>query len=292
MESAMPILAAMNDYLRLWQLPLFGVFLFGWLIGGGYLFHHTLSKRVQTRKGVPLGRGVLISLLSGMAGALAGAVLYKVGAVTMPPAPPTPGETPIPVSILGAILALIGYAVVAWLVVFAMMKLPAGEILSASLLPIGATIGLAVAIGLGCALPAAGQVKRERVQYDLMRQNMENMKALYRWIYRRALTEPVDSLEQLKTYPGFDEKLLKNPARPDMKIGYFYHPSPSTRMQSNATPGLLMTDYANTYEGMDERIVLYNSGEIKQLNDAAFRIELNDPVNAEFAEAYEAAGKP
>ncbi|NBB95003.1 MAG: hypothetical protein GVY16_04605 [Planctomycetes bacterium] len=288
----MPILAAMNDYLRLWQLPLFGVFLFGWLVGGGYLFHHTLSMRVKTRKGVPFGRGVLISLLSGMAGALAGAVLYKVGAVTMPPAPPAPGEPPVPISILGVILGIIGYAVVAWLVVFAMMKLSAGQVLSASLRPIGATIGLAIAIGLGCAIPAARQVKRERAQFELMRQNMEHMKALYRWIYRRAEGEPVATLAQLKTYPGFDETLLKNPARPDMDIGYFYHPSPSTRLQPDPTPGLLMTDYANTYAGMDERIVLYNNGEIKQLNDAAFQIELNDPVNAEFAEAYKAAGKP
>jgi hypothetical protein len=281
----MQMLADAGDYIRAWQFPLYGVFIFGWLVGGGYLFHRTLSAKVDSRRGVSVGRGVLISLLSGIAGAIAGAVLFKVGSVTMPPSP----AGGLPVSILGVALGVVAYAVVAWLVVFAMHKLSAGEVLSASALPIGATIGLAMVVGLACAIPAAAQVRKERAQYELMWKNQSNMSLLYRyWIYRQGPNEPVGSLVELIASPSFDESLLKNPARPDMNIGYFYHPAPNSRIQANVPTRLLMCDYANTY-GNDNRIVLNTQGETNTLNEATFQRVLGEEQNAAFAEALRQA---
>jgi hypothetical protein len=283
-------LAAASDYLKIWQLPLFGVFIVGWIVGGGYLFHHTLSKKVQTRRGVSLGQGMLISLLSGMAGGIAGLVLYMVGDTAMPPAPPaSPGEAAMPISIFGVVLGLLGYMVVAWLTVFAMQKLSAGEILKASVLPIGATVGLAVAVGLGAAIPAAIQVRRERAQFALMSKNLNNMIDLHDWVYERGWNDPVKSLAVLKNFAGFDQSLLKNAAAPDREIGYFYHPAPSTKGRMNADPQLLMCDPKGIYGDFDARIVLYSNGVARKLDEARFRDELNEPQNQDFAEALRKA---
>jgi hypothetical protein len=276
----MLILAAASDYIFAWQFPLFGVFFVGWLVGGGYLFHLTLSKKVQSRRGVSLGRGILISLLSGMAGAMAGAVLYKVGQVLMPPNIEDGG---MPVSILGVVLGIIGYAVVAWLVVFAMHKIPVGETLSASALPIGATIGLALGIGIACALPAHGQVKERREQEMLMLINSNRLKMLYQHYLYLSPREPIESLSVLKNKEGFDDRLLKNAAKPDRELGFFYHPSPKTLQGQDAR--LLACDFANTYDGKDTRIVLFTDGRVAQYDEGAFQIELDAEQNQEFAEA-------
>ncbi len=280
----MQILAAASDYIFAWQFPLFGVFVVGWLVGGGYLFHRTLSKKVPSRKGVSLGRGVLISLLSGMGGALAGVVLYKVGETLMPPSIEDGG---MPVSILGVVLGLMGYAVVAWLVVFAMHKIPVGDTLSASALPVGATVGLAIAIGLGCAIPANSQVQKQRKQMMLMHMNMNRLKVLYQHYLYRSPREPVESLEALKANERFDETLLKNAARPGREIGFFYHPSPKTF--GSEEPRVLACDFADSYENRDVRIVLFTDGRVVQYDEGAFRIELQAEQNQEFAEALRKA---
>lgn len=122
-----------------------------------------------------------------------------------------------------------------------------------------------------------------------MRENTQHLSELYHWIYRQSVNEPVASLAALKSFQGFDENLLKNPAAPKMEIGYFYHPSPMTPPGADEQKRLLACDFKGMYETEDSRMVLYTNGEIAKLIERAFQMTLEEEQNREFAEALRKA---
>ena len=148
--------ANVQHYLYWWQLPLLGIFIVGWLLGGGYLLLRSMAKQ-PLNPPAKLPRCIGAAVLAGLAGLFAGSVLYTLLA--------TIGRgLELNLGPLGAIVAVAAMIAVGYLVIYAMFNLPFGNVLRAAGPAIFGTILLAVVIGAAAAIPAryATQAKRRR----------------------------------------------------------------------------------------------------------------------------------
>ncbi|KKK97720.1 hypothetical protein LCGC14_2649920, partial [marine sediment metagenome] len=248
------MLGAMSEHISWWMVVLiFAVFFPGWLWGGGYLFRKSLLKHSQKRR-ITLGRGILVSFLSGLTGAIAGGVIYLVGKTAWPPPP----ESTNPVSIWGIILAVPTFAIIAYLVVFSMSRMSVGKTLKTCAWPLVSTIILSGIIGTVCGLAVDSSIKKKVRQNRLIRHTMENFVEIFEAIMRKDPTDPPASLEGLVGVKDFDPKVLQNPANPSGR-GYFYVPTPLVARRRDVKKKILVCDFRED-SVRDLRIVLFNNG--------------------------------
>jgi len=273
--------SGVSEYLYFWQLPLFAVFTFGWLIGGGYLFQQSLKKNLEVRK-LPFSRGVLVSFLSGAAGGLGVAILLKIGLVLFP-------ETPGMGLTVGGILGVPVYALLAWQVVLNMhTKLSTSQTLSVCVVPVGGTMVLGVVIALVCGIPARIQLQSRLDRVELIRQTQGNLQRIFNLIYDINPNSPPPQLQDLlkPPYTNSEKKVepqhLQCPANPSREIGFLYYPH---RLVYPGSPSgtLLACDYANNQDD-GIRVVLYTNGNCSPLKEDIFQSLLRKEENASFAE--------
>lgn len=279
------MLAAAGDYLKVWQLPLMAVVMMVWLVGGGYLFQKILRKRTELRK-YRLGQGVLVSLLSGAGGGMAAIALYFIGK-TIIPVEPNPLKAPI--CWFGVGLGVPGYFLVAYLVVFSMHKLSAGETLKASILPIvGPVVFGALVMGVSFYF-SAKSVQADRKHLIKEGETRNAMKMIHNALERKMLQTglPAESLEQLVKDGYLEPEVIQSPANPKGR-GFFYNGDRPTTDKDSKT--ILLCDYAENF-GDKGRVVLYTSGSMDFLSPVSFESRLKQTENQRFAKALEEAEK-
>lgn len=273
------MLGAISDHITWWMvLLILLVFFPGWLWGGGYLFRKSLLKHTQ-KKRVSLGRGILVSLLSGTTGAIAGGVIYLVGKTTWPPPP----ESTSPISVWGVALAVPTFFILAYLVVFSMSRMSAGKTLKACVLPLLSTIILSGIIGTVCGLAVDSSIKKKVHQTRLIIHTMENFREIHRAIARKDPTDPPATLKGLVGVKDFDPKFIENPVNPSGR-GYFYVSTPLFRRNRvDEKRKILACDFRED-SVRDRRIVLFNDGRVEDFGEQAFQGLLRNPENKEFGE--------
>jgi len=264
------ILAAVKDYLFVWQLPIYGIFVIGWLIGIGWLFRRSLDGAVTTRK-YTFGHGVLVSFLSGFAGAAAAGILMlaltKFFAAKMD------------ALMVGAVPCLLLFMFFAVQTVLVMHKeLDARTAIRASVLPIGAmllfSIGIAAVI---LPLTLSARSKTEEITGNI-KETQLRFHRIYRALKKRPENPPAN-LQELVDEGSLSADALQDPANPSASFCYL-----PTRLPRNAEKNrIIMCTFRQEKYG-DKRVVLFMDGTISELRESGFQSFLGDEKNGKFAE--------
>jgi hypothetical protein len=273
----LPMLAGIRDYMYFWQLPLFGLFLIGWLWGGGYLLMRSLRKHEQYRR-IKLSQCVLNCFLGGIAGGITGAVFFRlfftIGNVT---------ETNL--LIPSAVIALIFMAFASLLVIYAMLSLSLRDAVAAGALPVGAILILLIAVCTAAGIPAYFL----RIS-KLERQNCRNNLALIAEglrTHQRAFAKPASSLDVLVERNLIATTSIPCPAgAPDKHKSYFYHPA-SLVARDVSSEKILICDLKGNHPG--GRNVVFVNGQELWYDEDGFRVLLNKEVNKDFSAGLPAA---
>jgi len=275
-----------------WQLPLLAVFLFGWLLGGGYLLHRYLRGALP-RRGATMGRCVLASLLAGGAVLIAaGAVFVLFGKI---------GErAEMDLRIVGGALGIIGGVPMWFLVLYVMFPLPIVRIVRVGSPAAGGVLLLALVVGAGVILPARAlnlrevrklqSINRLQMIHDLIHRNFDLIEA--------SLEQPLatvrDPLGELarKKLAGkriLSPSQLRSPCDPQREIGYFYRLARSLP-RDERTPELQACEFSHA--GSDAgRVVLFRNGYCDWVPASEFERLLSLEENKEFAAAFREADK-
>ncbi len=273
----------LGNYTHWWMLPMLGVFLGAWLIGGGYLLRASLHKKLAQRRPPRVGQCVLHMFLGGTAAALAGLVvaylIYVIGsrADTMLVLP-------------AGLTALLIMPLVAYLVLFGLLNLSARQSLSVALLPVGGLILLTVVLGAAAGIPAIIIRQRERDQ-NLALRNLQLIHRAAVGSYERNFGKPPRDLSELVERNYFDAKVLQSPGLPGRQVGFFYLSTPARGKDDPNSRRIFACDMQGSYGGRGRGVVLV-SGEPMWLKEKAFQALLGEPDNEQFAEALRAAEAP
>lgn len=259
------------------------IFMAGWIFLGGYLFQKSLLKYSGERR-VDYGTGVLTSFLSGLVGAmLVMAALWaglKLGEGT---------PSRLAYLIIGATAGLISFAVVGYLVVFAMFrKLSAQTVFFVSLRPLVMVIVLGGAVAASCGVPAYFQKQKENVINRHANETYQKLSRIHNVLLRNFATDPPKTLDVLVEQKLLPEDDIVSPAKPAGK-GFFYYPPVKVSYQPRDNMDeLLVCDYSENFDG-EYYVVVYTYGRAARLGEHAFKAVLARPVNKKFAEAFRKA---
>lgn len=279
------MLAAAGDYFQPWQLPLILLVIVAWLVGGGFLFQKILGRRVDRRR-YSLGRGMLVSLLSGGGGGFAALALYFIGK-TILPVEPDPLRPPI--SWLGVWLGIPGYFVVAYLIVYAMHKLTAADTFKAALVPVVSPF-LFGGVVMGTSFYFTAQnVREERKHLQRVGLELQAAMRIYNALERKMLQtgKPAESLEELVQGNYLTAEELKSPVHPEGR-GFFYTGARPVKDRESRT--VILCSYVENF-GDRGRAIIYAGGAYEFLAPEAVQARLDQPENRRFGKALQAAEK-
>ena len=271
------MLAAVSDYTFLWQLPLVLIFLFGWIVGGGALFHRALSPHLTKKKKKTLLHGVFVSLVSGTVAGIGALIALFAGSVLLPEM----SDSNIPIG--GLILGVLVLWVIWYIVVYAMHDLPAKLTMKLASIPITSVFLLGVLVATACGVPAyrmrMAQVEKQRAVLI----GLQNLSGIYGALRSYASQEAPKSLEELVEKELVEADVIKNPLDPERSSGFFYLPQPINR-RSEMKEKIVACSYP-----VDEapRLVLLMGGEVASMGERSFEKSLERPENKAFAEAYQ-----
>ena len=269
------MLASARDYLHIWQLPIFLVFVAGWIFGGGWLLHRAFRK-YGYKKRLSVRRCFACSLLAGGAGGVSAMIVFflfrAIGAAA---------HTNL--NILGMILATAIMVTIALLVLYAMFDMPMRQMVATAAVPVAAVMVLAVALAAAAGLPAY-RIRRRQIQsgrqIGLSLRNLARIDRAIR-LYWSASRTPPDNLTRLveKEYINADD--LRQPGGADQSFRYFYLPAPpvpagqETR-KIQACSSILLGDG-------EFRAVLLVNGNCRLYDKRNFQILLDLTENTAFA---------
>lgn len=269
----------LGQYLFAWQLLIMVLFVIGWLVGGTFLLLASLRRR-DPKTRIPTSRCFNVTLLTGLAGGVGGAVLfsllYAIGSRA-------DSNFFIPGAIFGALAAL----AIAFLVVSTMLNLPTGDTFKVASLPVGA-----IALwGLVLFIPTA--IFSYIHTQALARQEVCTRTLLHLsnpiLIYLNTFGELPENLQEL-----LDEKITRPvdlccPVAERDEIGYFFKPSALSK--DIKTRKILACDFRRNHKG-EGRSVMYVTLHCEWVYEQAFKKLLSLEENADFAEALaEAEGR-
>ena len=278
-----------------WQLPLHAVFLAGWLLGGGYLLARVIRQQTGKRQ-LNLPRGVLYSLLWGIAAFAGGAVFYTLSTTISDVA--KKDWRVIPLVSAAVAVVLIGYAML-----YALLQMPLKQLIKKCALPIGAVLGLTIVIITVEFIPARIHFLHTLRINDSIRR-LQTMDKAIRSYEREVSTDgtPPQNLAVLKQKlivvgkpkqfltPDF----LQLPVRhglengvSDKEIGYFYYPAASIR-EKDKTDKLRACELDHP-ESNDGRVVLFLNGNCGWISNDDFMHKLKLPENEEFSKQFQKA---
>ncbi|KKL86052.1 hypothetical protein LCGC14_1948580 [marine sediment metagenome] len=270
------MLAGPWDYLYLWQLPLFALYVAAWLIGGPYLMRWALGRftSLPGRKR-SLADSARLNFLGGGAATIVGCLVLgcflalglKVG--------------PRWLMVVGAIAAGPAMLAMGWLVHWNLVGQPAKEMAPVTVTTVGSLLLAALLIGLVGFVPARiirnRSAKLGQCQLQLMTLRQVLLGARARGgTYRR--THPGTELSDLNTL--VETRFLKSkdlicPGRPLRPVGYLFV---SARPGLPGSEKITVCDRYQNHE--DKRLVLFNDGRILPVSEEEFQALLALPENA------------
>ncbi len=273
----------LGHYTHWWMLPMLGLFLAAWLIGGGYLLRASLHKKLAQRRPPRVGQCVLHMFLAGTAAGLAGLVvaylLYVIGS-----------RADTRLLLPAGLAALLVMPLVAYLMLFGLLNLSARQSLSVALPPVGGLILLTLVLGAAAGIPAIIIRHRERDQNLALR----NLLLIHRAAvgsYEPSFGKPPRDLSELVERNYFDAKVLQSPGLPGRQVGFFYLPTPARGKDDPNSRRIFACDMLGSHGGRGRAVVLV-SGQPMWLKEKAFQALLDEPDNEQFAEALRAAEAP
>lgn len=277
------MLAAASDYFQIWHIPLIVVFLFGWIVGGGYLVQVVVGKKTERRK-YTLGQGILVSFLSGAGGGFAAMALYMIGKTIFPP---EPDPMKLPICWPGLVAGVIGYLVVSFLVLFSMHKLSVSETLSASIIPLGAPLALGILIAWVAFIFTNPIVIAKREHVENIKKTARVLGTIYKTLEQTTLRtgRAPETLEELVEKSVLEKKSIQSPVNPQGR-GFFFNGGRTTNDPDSRR--ILICDYVENF-GNKGRTVLYANRDIKFLTPEAFLTLLSQTENQKFSKALQAA---
>lgn len=269
------MLAAIRDFLFIWQLPLLVFMLLAWFWLGSVLLLQSLAKR-QYPKRVGLGDGVLVMLLAAMAAGMLGlGALFFIRSLCN-----TLDLPKIAIAIIAAPVLPMTTFIAAWLVVYAMLELSLGAAIKVALKPIAVLLLIEGALAVGGGLPALAMHRTTQARNNCGRQ-INHLDVAFR-TYFNDFSVPAPDTQILIDRNITKAEKLECPAAPDREGDYFYYPT-ETISPDTLTKKLLLCDFAGNHPR--GRNVLRINGEIEWLNKNAFQERLQLPENTEFAKA-------
>lgn len=274
------MLASLGDYLHVWQLPLFAVFFFGWLVVGGYLIQNRFAKATDNRR-YKFGRGVLVSFLAGSGGAMAGGALGMVGNTIFE-------ADKHPISLAAVILMLVGFVFFSLLIIFAMHHLSFKQTASAAAPAVGFIILLAALVGGISYFPAHASRQDQLQRARMINKTIQQMKTIHNALLQHGGGNPPESLQVLVEKELIEKEDIQSPPRPDGPGFFYYPPEKITYSGNDDELELIVVDYAGNQPG-GERVVLYSHGMIQSLGPGQFDAIVSRPENRQFREALQRA---
>ena len=269
------MLAGVRAYMHVWQLPLFGLLVVGWLLGGGWILRRTLHQRERYRR-ITLGRCVLICFLGGVGGGLTGAVFFylfdTIGGVI---------ETDL--KIVGGIVGAVLMGLIASLVIYAMLPISLGEAIRVGIRPVAMILVLLIIVGASAGVPAYFLRVAERQRNDC-RFNLAVIAEALR-DYRQRFGSPGTSLDALVEINVIPYGHLVCPATGEVVGGYVYRPGRIID-RNTATEQILVCDLRGNHRG--GRNVLLANGQELWYSDDRFRLLLESEANKQFASDLQA----
>lgn len=265
------MLAGIRDYFHLWQLPLFLILGAGWLIGGGRLLLRSIKQR-QYSKRMHLGRCVLISLLSGLAGVIAAAAFsYLVLSIGK--------ATDTNLKIAAGAVGLVVLMATAYFVIYAMLELSFSSALKAAALPLTAQIIMLIIVGSAAGVPAHF-IRQSQLSRIRCRNNMSNYLAVAIRMYERTYETPPPDIKALLNRNLMDSNKLNCPAAPEDTMGYFYYPTHLIDVRESSEQ-IAACDVRGNHSG--GRNVLLSNGYTRWYDEEELQVLLSQPQNEEFA---------
>jgi len=284
----------LKEYLVPAQLPFIVAFLAWWLLGASWLLQKALRQRPEfKRKGLsPCVRALFLSGLA--AAAVAGLAFKLVLDITDSP------EVQSQWRYFGAVPAVLLAVPMAFLVLYASLRLPVGTMLRVSWKPLASMLVAAVIFGT----PAFLLGYFPRINRGKANTSVERLRAIGVAIAKYgdanvgyfpgelpkdlvSLTEPMTDRSGRPQPPLLAKNYLRCPFLPDLEVGYLYFPTPSAsgKDKSRVLRACEFThDEADTY-----RTMLFATGEARWNGDREFQKLLDANENLAFAAAFRAA---
>ncbi len=267
------MLAALSDYVFVWQLPLMLAFLAAWLIAGPFLARRALERHTELpRSKRRMGRCAQFSFLATGTGLLALLVVagffFAVGGKL---------QEKILFTALGAALAVPAMLAMSWAVGLSMLALPAKRVLRIVVTTTGPMAILLVVLGAGAAVPAwyarQDNLRRDQCRYKLV--ELDHALRMY-----AARGEEAPSLSSLVESKLLQPQGLVCPGRPDAEVGYLYLPSRSAPRRERQDI-IRACDRRGNHGS--KRVVLFTDGRVEFLSQGEFQDLLKRAENQELA---------
>ena len=267
-------LAAIRDYLFLWQLPLIGLYLLIWLAGWPYVTRHFLKQAGDLpRAKTTLGRCAIINLFSNVPAFVAVIVIF---ALCMLLARDLGFWVYAPGTVVAS-AAMLGMALV---VNLTMLQLPARRVAGFTLRTTGLLLLAGVLLFGGIAYPT--RIARfAKLDQDFCRRNLQYTSDGLQNYARRSPGRSPLTLEELQTADLVKREDLKCPGRQGGEVGYLYVPAPRVDPRTKSSK-INVCDRRGNHRG--ERLVLYANGRIELVDEKRFDDLLKLPENAGMAQ--------
>jgi len=264
------IAAAVRDYLYVWQLPIYGIFVIGWLLGTGWLFRRSLDSAAANRK-YSFGHGVLVAFLSGFTGAAASGILMLALSKYF--------ASKMDTLLVGGVPCLLLFIFFAVQTVLVMHKeLGARTAVKASVLPVSAM--LIFSAGISAVIVPLTLSTRDKSEE--IKNNIEEAQRKFQRVYlalRKRPEDPPTSLQELVDNGQLQADTLRDPCNPE--VGFCYLPTRLKRIEEKNQ--IIMCTFRHEKYG-DKRVVLFMGGKISELRESGFQSFLKDEKNLKFSE--------
>jgi len=272
------LLAAIDDYLFLWQFPPALVLLLAWVGGGGYLLHRAVRDDLARRKG-SLGRCLVISFLAFAAGAAGGvSILLLVVSIYRRAG----ANLPWLAMALGAVIFL----AINFVVLCASFELAVGRLLRTWLTSYGPAAALTVVIGA----PTGWYARKARVAKAAQQHSLEALRRIHQGIihnYINQLREPPATLQDLVDDEVVEARVLRCRNNKGRAVDYFYRPVPIPRASAGSLR-ILACDFTDNHDG-GGRAVLFTDGSAEWYPPERLPEVFDLPENHAFVEALRKA---
>ena len=269
------IVAGIYDYLFQWQVIPVLLFMFCWVVLGGWMLQWTLKKYAQVK--VALGKCSVKLLAAGFGALIVGGLVFlaidKIGQLS--------DYNFTKAAVAAGTIAGLSFA---FLVIYAMLDLPLKRVIKLSL-PIFAILIVLGAIIFGVSIPfAVSQRNFNKGLADCSNKMKFVCKLLN--MHSRATDLPENMDEITKKLKIAD--IVVCPGIPDKKVGYFYLRPKKSVIPANT---LVFCDLGENHGGKGRNAIVFESNKYVWVwnNSRDFQALLDMEINSEFAKALKDA---
>ena len=270
----MSSLAAISDYLFLWQLPLIGLYLLIWLAAWPYVTRRFLKKAGDLpRSKTTLGRCAIINLFSNVPAFVAViAILVLCRQLSL--------DHGFWIFVPGAVVASAAMLGMALVVNLTMLELPARRVAAFTLRSTGLLLLVGILLFGGMIYPT--RVARfAKLDREKCNQNLQYVRAGLDEYARRFPGRLSPTLEALQTADLVKPEHLRCPGRHGGEVGYLYVPTPRVDPRTKSSK-INVCDRRGNHSG--QRHVLSANGRIELVDEKRFDELLKLPENAGMAQ--------